>query len=369
MPDDGAGLDALVSVIETLQERIRRDHATIGSNETRTRRELIDPVLGALGWVDSSVVTPEYLVRYGPGGGDYRVADYALHAPGQRAQPIAFIEAKRMREDLTDDHREQAFTYAYIRDSARYVGLTNGDRWEFYEAGEDRFLCILDVSIRDESAAHCAEELLPFKCRAEDFENGEHFGHTKGRGVTALSSRYQGGVPPAARQSYRERSGAVDTRRVLGWSVLVALCGVIVGYVHGLLGGRSRSGRTLWRSGCGSCWNPAGCGGGMGHAPPAMAHALIALALANRRRRKENVLLVVRRHRRRRRPRRNSWLRRRSTDRTVHLRYSCRHRRDRRRGRLDWRGGIDGRGVARQVSTPGRTPSEQALQGQTALTS
>ena len=159
MPDDGAGLDALVSVIETLQERIRRDHATIGSNETRTRRELIDPVLGALGWVDSSVVTPEYLVRYGPGGGDYRVADYALHAPGQRAQPIAFIEAKRMREDLTDDHRDQAFTYADIRDTARYVGLTNGDCWEFYEAHEDRFHCILDVSIRDESAAYCAEQL------------------------------------------------------------------------------------------------------------------------------------------------------------------------------------------------------------------
>ena len=68
MPDDGAGLDALVSVIETLQERIRRDHATIGSNEARTRKELIDPLLTALGWDDSSVVTLEYLVRYGPGG-------------------------------------------------------------------------------------------------------------------------------------------------------------------------------------------------------------------------------------------------------------------------------------------------------------
>ena len=233
MPDDGAGLDALVSVIETLQERIRRDHATIGSNETRTRKELIDPLLTALGWDDSSVVTLEYLVRYGLGKNDYRVADYALHAPGRRARPLAFIEAKRMREDLTDDHRDQAFTYAGIRDSARYVGLTNGDRWEFYEAGEDGAYRILDISIRDEPALHCAEELLPFKCGAEDFENGEHFGHTKGSGVTAPSSRYQGGVPSAGRQSYRERSGAVDTRRVLSWSVLVALCGVIVGYVMG----------------------------------------------------------------------------------------------------------------------------------------
>ena len=231
MPDDGAGLDALVSVIETLQERIRRDHATIASNETRTRRELIDPVLGALGWVDSSVVTPEYLVRYGPGGGDYRVADYALHAPGQRAQPIAFIEAKRMREDLTDDHRDQAFTYANIRDTARYVGLTNGDCWEFYEAHEDRFHCILDVSIRDESAAYCAEQLLRFRRRAGGFENEEDFGHTEGR--TAPSSRYQDSVSPPGRQSYKQRTGVVDTRRVLGWSFLSALCGAIVGYFIG----------------------------------------------------------------------------------------------------------------------------------------
>ena len=226
MPDDGAGLDALVSVIETLQERIRRDHATIGSNEARTRKELIDPPLTALGWDDSSVVTLEYLVRYGPGGNDYRVADYALHAPGRRARPLAFIEAKRMREELTDDHRDQAFTYARIRDSARYVGLTNGDRWEFYEAGEDRFRCILDISVRDESAAHCAEQLRWFERGTGGFEGMGR------REANVLSSpRDREGVSAAGRQS--DNTGAVDGKRALNWSALSTLCGVIVGYVIG----------------------------------------------------------------------------------------------------------------------------------------
>ena len=228
MPDDGAGLDALVDVIETLQERIRRDHATIGSNEARTRKELIDPLLTALGWDDSSVVTLEYLVRYGLGKNDYRVADYALHAPGRRARPLAFIEAKRMREDLTDDHRDQAFTYAGIRDSARYVGLTNGDRWEFYEAGEDGAYRILDISIRDEPALHCAEQLRWFERGTGGFEGMGR------REANVLSSpRDRGGVSAAERQSGNESTGAADRKRVLSWSALSALCGVIVGYFIG----------------------------------------------------------------------------------------------------------------------------------------
>ena len=66
-------LDALVSAIESLQERIRRDHETIGSNEIRTRTALVDPLLNALGWdtADPAMVIPEYAA----GGG---AADYAL---------------------------------------------------------------------------------------------------------------------------------------------------------------------------------------------------------------------------------------------------------------------------------------------------
>ena len=184
MPNDNATLDALAGVIKTLQERINRDHATIGSNETRTRNALVDPLLAALGWADPSVVTPEYLIRYGPGVAEYVIADYALHAPGQRGQPIAFIEAKRMREDLSDDHLDQALAYASMSNSVRYVGLTNGDRWEFYEIFEDGWGLILNISVREASASSCATRLLSFKRLIEGLEDVEDFESLGGHQVT-----------------------------------------------------------------------------------------------------------------------------------------------------------------------------------------
>lgn len=228
MSNDGASLDTLVSAIETLQKRIRRDHATIGANEARTRKELIDPLLTALGWDDSSVVTLEYLVRYGPGENDYRVADYALHAPGRRAQPFAFIEAKRMREDLTDEHREQAFTYADIRANATHVVLTNGDCWEFYEAREDHFRCILEFSIRDEPARNCAELLLPLERNSGGLDR---LGRSQSNDLSPSPSR--GGVAGPERRAENRPASAVDWQRALSWSALTAFGGIVTGYVVG----------------------------------------------------------------------------------------------------------------------------------------
>ena len=66
-------LDDLVSVIETLKQRIHDHGTSLRANETRTRMAMIDPMLRALGWdpADPSVVTPEYDVSG-------RWADYAL---------------------------------------------------------------------------------------------------------------------------------------------------------------------------------------------------------------------------------------------------------------------------------------------------
>ena len=176
MPEtlEGTDFGNLVSVIESLQEHIKRDNATIGANETRTRNALIDPLLKALGWADSSVITSEYLIRYGPRAADYWVADYALHAPGQRAKPIAFIEAKRMRQDLNDDHRNQALNYAY-KAGVKYVALTNGDCWEIYEVSREvPPRVVREVSIRRESAYDCAVQLTPLRYwDAEDFDDSE----------------------------------------------------------------------------------------------------------------------------------------------------------------------------------------------------
>ena len=168
-PEDTDDIDTLSRVIETLQLHINRNGSVIGANETRTRQDLIDPLLEALGWADPSVKTSEYLVRYGSGKADYVVVDYALHMPGKRARPFAFIEAKRMREAISDHHR-QAFGYANKRDSVRFVGLTNGDRWQFYEKRHDGgYRSILDISIRRQSARDCAVKLKPFKRGAEGF--------------------------------------------------------------------------------------------------------------------------------------------------------------------------------------------------------
>lgn len=163
MPDsyDNAGFDALVRTIESLQERIRHDGETIGSNEIRTRTALVDPLLNALGWdtTDPAMVIPEYAA----GGG---MADYALLkvTPDENTPVIAFIEAKRLHEPL-ESHRAQMLTYANMA-GVKYAGLTNGDRWELYEVFKEAPLHerrILDISIRWEPAFDCAVKFLPLQ--------------------------------------------------------------------------------------------------------------------------------------------------------------------------------------------------------------
>ena len=147
-------LDDLLSVIETLQQRIRDHEPTLRENETRTRMALIDPVLVALGWEvsDPAAVTPEYAV--GNGRADYALLD-------EKGTAIAFIEAKHLGEPLErPQHEEQVFTYA-LRQQVKYAALTDGDRWILDDvsvfSGERR---ILDMSIAHTPAHQCALQLL-----------------------------------------------------------------------------------------------------------------------------------------------------------------------------------------------------------------
>lgn len=136
-------LDDLVSVIETLKQRIRTHGATLRANEIRTRVALIDPLLVALEWdvSDPALVTPEYALGEGR-------ADYALH--GSESIPAAMVEAKRLGHALSDDERMQMLNYANAR-GVRYAAVTDGDVWEFYEVFkqaplEDRRLLNLRIS-------------------------------------------------------------------------------------------------------------------------------------------------------------------------------------------------------------------------------
>lgn len=221
MPEDNPNIDALVRVIEELQDRIK-SHTKIRFSETRTRDDLINPLLRALGWEGPSVITSEYSITRG-----FRPkrADYALHEPDQTKNPIAFIEAKRMNTDLTEDHLQQALGYARSRKSVKYIGLTNGDRWIFYHVS-DVNRPVVDVSIRNQSAYSCAVQLLQFKRGGERFEVGrpasthpQHYGN--------VSS-----VQPE-RRSNAEPTSVVDLRKVLARSGLSVLLFAIIGYVIG----------------------------------------------------------------------------------------------------------------------------------------
>lgn len=98
-------LDELISCIETMKNRINTHGASLRENEIRTRTQLIDPQLCALGWdvSDPSIVTPEYSVTP-------KRADYALLKPD--GKPVAVLEAKALKEELTIGHREQMVGYA-----------------------------------------------------------------------------------------------------------------------------------------------------------------------------------------------------------------------------------------------------------------
>lgn len=116
-------LDDLVSVIETLQQRIATHRQSLQQNETRTRTALIDPLLTALGWdvSDPAMVTPEYNVSG-------KRADYALLGGNG---PTVFLEAKKLDEPL-GNHRSQIVAYASEL-GIKFPALTNGNEWEVYD--------------------------------------------------------------------------------------------------------------------------------------------------------------------------------------------------------------------------------------------
>lgn len=147
-------LDELVGCIDELKDRISKYRNSLNENETRTRTQLIDPLLRALGWdvSDPQYVIPEFKVSDG-------WADYALLR--DNGKPAAMVEAKRLDEPLKPAHRAQMLKYA-IELGIPYTGLTDGNHWELYNVFEPVPMeekQILDVSILD---SHSHESSLKF---------------------------------------------------------------------------------------------------------------------------------------------------------------------------------------------------------------
>ena len=229
---NAASPSSLISVIKDLKEAIRCDGATIRTNETRTRNALIDPILRAMTLDSPSVMTPEYLVKFDSGG--FGVADNALHAPGDVAHPVAFIEAKRMGKWLTKDHRDQVFKYAFARaGSIRCVALTNGDRWEFYQILEARSRRICSLSIRRDAADFCAKTLIRgFRMMSpEGGSQGQGSPRLPKLGVQDVISAAPSPeiLPPAT----AGMPFSVDLGKILTWFGVFLVAGMMVGYVVG----------------------------------------------------------------------------------------------------------------------------------------
>ena len=115
----------LQGLIETLKKRMQ---VRSGWSEQEVRRELIDPLLQAMGWNtdDGTQVKREY--QLGPGR-----ADYALFKDAS-GKPSVVVEAKRLsisRREL-DNAAKQGIEYC-IKDGIEYFAVTDGQVWEVYE--------------------------------------------------------------------------------------------------------------------------------------------------------------------------------------------------------------------------------------------
>ena len=148
-------LDELVGCIDELKNRISKHRNSLNENETRTRMQLIDPLLRVLGWdvSDPQFVIPEFKVSDG-------WADYALLRDD--GKPAAMVEAKKLDEPLKPAHRAQMLKYA-IELGIPYTGLTDGNHWELYNVFQPVPMeekQILDVSLLDTHSHESALKLL-----------------------------------------------------------------------------------------------------------------------------------------------------------------------------------------------------------------
>ena len=125
MTDDSAISSTSLSEYVEYSESILKQYPQM--NEANTKRKLIEEFLARLGWDVAFDAELEYAISIG-NSSTYHV-DYALS--GSRSTPLLFVEAKGYDTTLTEDHREQL--YSYLRQTDVNWGLlTNGQSYEIY---------------------------------------------------------------------------------------------------------------------------------------------------------------------------------------------------------------------------------------------
>lgn len=113
-------IEKLVVKRQSLTQRERRDY-----NEANTKNVFVQPLFEALGWDFSDINQVEAEKTIVRGRVDYvfklnRISKFCL-------------EVKPLREELTDDYRKQAISYAYNK-GVTWAVLTNFDRLQVFNA-------------------------------------------------------------------------------------------------------------------------------------------------------------------------------------------------------------------------------------------
>jgi len=163
-------MKALISCIEKLRSGLER-HRKDDLKEYPTRTIFIDPLLETLGWDvrDPDEVELEYPTI------DGKSVDYA---PKINRKPVLFIEAKPLKDPLTDVKSiTQVVGYA-ANDGVEWCILTNGVKYKVYRSTEkaeapDKLLFEVSLDPKD-------NEGLPVQQLAEQFERFSRDAMAKG---------------------------------------------------------------------------------------------------------------------------------------------------------------------------------------------
>ena len=147
-PSDAARVIGQARINLTFHQQACENH------ENSTIQYLILPVLVGLGWNthDPAQVQTEYQVS-GPRGDR---PDIALLYNGS---PVAFIEAKRLDREYSDDYGQQLSKYAkHLRDGSLAV-LTNGRFWQICSVADGKPILRETIDIARGAAEEVAEKL------------------------------------------------------------------------------------------------------------------------------------------------------------------------------------------------------------------
>ncbi len=151
-------LESLLELVKTLSDHIDQHGPALRQSEALTRYTLIDPLLRELGWdtSDPDMVIPEYRVP------NNQIADYVLQDNGH---PVMVVESKKLDEPLQSGKAlDQGILYCAYTGSKHFV-LTDGRRWEIYEAGNTT--PVISFDMKENTARVCLKALALWRYSVE----------------------------------------------------------------------------------------------------------------------------------------------------------------------------------------------------------